>query len=612
MAREGKRAESLQEALPGLRRVLVALAPYLRGQRGLIAGGAAAMVAAVLAKLAEPWPLKFVIDHVVPVGGQTGSGIAVIDVLDPGTLLALAAVGLVVAIGLRAVFEYLATLAFALAGARVLTRVRGDLFRHLQALPLSFHQTARTGDLTVRLISDIGMLKETAVTAAMPLAVNTLVLVGMVAVMLWLDWQLALIALVPLPLLWLSTLRFGRKIRDVSRKTRATEGQMAATASEALAGIRTVQALGLEAGMDRAFGGANAASLKQGVKSKRLAAGLERLVDLLVACATALVLFFGARFVIEGRITPGDLLVFLTYLKNTFRPVRDYAKYSARLAKATAAGERVVCLLDTRIDMPEKPDAPALVLRSGAISFEGVRFGHGAQQVLDGLDLAIPAGQSVALTGASGAGKSTLLGLALRLQDPQVGRISIDGQDLRAVSRESLRRAIGFVPQETVLFRASVAENIAIAAGRDVSRAEIEAAARLASADEFIVALPEGYDTILAERGATLSAGQRQRLSIARAALRDAPILVLDEPTVGLDAENEAAVATAIWRLAEGRTTLLVTHDLALAARADRVILIEGGRITEDGSHEILSRQGGAYARLWTRQMEGRRAHAAE
>jgi ATP-binding cassette subfamily B protein len=456
------------------------------------------------------------------------------------------------------------------------------------------------------------MLKETAVTAAMPLAVNTLVLAGMVGVMLWLDWQLALIALLPLPLLWLSTLRIGRRIQGVSRETRQTEGEMAATASESLAGIRTVQALGLEAGMERAFGTANAASLKQGVKSKRLAAGLERLVDLLVACATALVLFFGARFVIEGRITPGDLLVFLTYLKNTFRPVRDYAKYSARLAKATAAGERVVALLETRSEMPDRPGAPALAASGGALAFEGVRFGHGGRPVLDGLSLSIPAGQSVALTGASGAGKSTLVGLALRLADPEAGRVRIDGQDLAEVTRESLRRAIAFVPQETVLFRASVAENLAVAAGREVSRAEIEAAARLAAAHDFVAALPEGYDTVLAERGATLSAGQRQRLSLARAALRDAPILVLDEPTVGLDAESEATVAAAIRRLARGRTTLLVTHDLALAPQADRVVVLAGGGVAEDGPHDTLVAQGGAYARLWARQTGGAHAHAAE
>jgi ATP-binding cassette subfamily B protein len=609
-----KRPEGLRDALPGLNRVLAHLAPYIRGQRGLIAGGAAAMIAAVLAKLAEPWPLKIVIDHVVPVGagGAPGTGIAAIDTLTMDQLLAVVAVGLVLAIGLRALFEYLATIAFALAGARILTRVRGDLFRHLQALPLSFHQTARTGDLTVRLISDIGMLKETAVTALMPLAVNTLVLAGMVGIMLWVDWQLALIALAPLPLLWLSTVKFGRRIQTVSRRTRATEGEMAATASEALSGIRTVQALGLEAGMQQSFAGANDAALTQDVKAKRLAAGLERLVDLLLAGAIAMVLYFGARSVMDGRITPGDLLVFITYLKNTFRPVRDYAKFSARLAKATAAGERVVELLQTRSTLADRPGAPALATSGAAILFENVRFGHGGKPVLDALSLAIPPSQSVALTGHSGAGKSTLLGLALRLADPESGRIMIDGQDLREVTQDSLRRAFAFIPQETVLFRASVADNIAIAAGRKVTRAEIEAACRLAAAHDFIAALPEGYDTILAERGATLSAGQRQRLSLARGALRDAPILVLDEPTVGLDAESEALVSAAIWRLAEGRTTLIVTHDLALAARADRVVCLAEGRVAEDGTHAELLAQGGAYAQLWATQKGGRDALAAE
>jgi ATP-binding cassette subfamily B protein len=610
----GRRRDSLRETMPGLRRVLAHLAPYIRGQSGLVAGGAAAMIAAVLAKLAEPWPLKIVIDHVVPVGsaGAPGTGIPALDVLTVDQLLVVVAVGLVLAIGLRAMFEYLATIAFALAGARILTRVRGDLFRHLLALPMSFHQNARQGDLTVRLISDIGMLKETAVTALMPLAVNTLVLGGMIAIMLWVDWQLALIALAPLPLLWLSTIRFGRRIQSVSRKTRATEGAMAATASEALTGIRTVQALGLEAGMRRSFAGDNDAALTQDVKAKRLAAGLERLVDLLLAAAIALVLYFGARSVIDGRITPGDLLVFITYLKNTFRPVRDYAKYSARLAKATAAGERVVDLLRTPSTLPDRLGAPPLATSGAAIHFEDVRFGHGGRPVLDGLSLAIPPGQSVAVTGHSGAGKSTLLGLALRLADPEAGRIRIDGQDLREVSQESLRRAFALIPQETVLFRASVADNIAIAAGRKVTRDEIEAACRLAAAHEFIAALPEGYDTVLAERGASLSAGQRQRLSLARAALRDAPVLVLDEPTVGLDADSEALVSAAIWRLARGRTTLIVTHDLALAARADRVVCLAGGRVAEDGTHADLLTQGGDYARLWATQMGGRDALAAE
>ncbi|WP_211309155.1 ABC transporter ATP-binding protein [Celeribacter persicus] len=586
------------------------IAPYMRPHRALAAGGAAAMLAAVAAKLLEPWPLKFVIDHVVQVGGEASLP-SLLATLPVTTVLAIAAGGLLLVVALRAIFEYASTIAFALVGNRVLTAVRADLFRHLQTLPLAFHTKAKTGDLTIRLISDVGMLKETAVTAALPLAVNGLVLAGMIAVMVVLNWQLALLALLPLPLLWLASLRIGRRIQGVSRKVRKTEGDMAATAAEAMAGIRTVQALGLEERVSSGFGGANAKSLAQGVKAKRLAAKLERLVDVLVGVALAAVLYVGTLFVLDGRITAGDLLVFLTYLKNTFRPVRDYAKYSARLAKATAAGERVIELLDTPATLSDRPGAVAARIDAGRIDLDTVGFSYDGQAVLRDVTLSIPAGQSVAITGVSGVGKSTLTSLLMRLYDPDTGRILIDGQDLRDVSLASLRSRISFVPQETLLFRASVRENLAIAAGREVTGEEIRAAAQLAHADGFIEALPEGYDTVLAERGGTLSAGQRQRIAIARAALRQAPILILDEPTVGLDGRNEAAVSDAIWRLAKGRTTVFVTHDLSLAARADRILCLEGGGIGQDGTHAELIREPGLYRTLWQQQNGGRDAIVA-
>jgi ATP-binding cassette, subfamily B, bacterial len=602
------RPTSLAQSLPGLRVVLRRFAPYLRPHRGLLAGSVLALLGATAMKLLEPWPLKFVLDRVVPgtaAGAAGGSGIGAVDALDPMTLLMLCALGVVAAYGLRALFLYIATIGFALVGNRVLTEVRNTLFRHLQGLSLGFHARAKTGDLTMRLIGDVGMLKETAVTAALPLAANVLILVGMVAVMLWLDWQLALIALLPLPLLWLSSVRIGRRIQTISRSQRKREGDMAATAAETLAGMRTVQALSIEDRAAATFAGANARSLKDGVKAKRLAAGLERSVDLLVGVAIALVLWFGAIQVLRGRLTPGDLVVFLAYLKNTFRPIRSYAKYTARLAKATAAGERVVELLDevpTVTDLPGARAAPAL---AGRITFEDVRFGYGGASVLDGVTLDIAPGSSVAITGPSGVGKSSLASLVLRLYDPDSGRVLIDGEDIRGYTVKSLRAQTSLVPQETLIFRASIAENIALGAGRGVSRAEIEAAARRANAHDFVAALPEGYDTLIAERGATLSAGQRQRIAIARAMLRDSPILILDEPTVGLDRGNEAAVTEAIWRLAEGRTTLLVTHDLALAARADRILCLEGGRVAEDGGHVELLARGGRYAALWSARGEG-------
>ncbi|WVJ73754.1 ABC transporter ATP-binding protein [Paracoccus marcusii] len=370
---------------------------------------------------------------------------------------------------LRALFQYLATIGFAIVGNRVLTQVRGDLFRHLQGLSLGFHTRSKAGDLTMRLIGDVAMLKETAVTAALPLAANVLVLLGMVAVMMVLDWQLALIALIPLPVLWFASIRAGKKIQAASRKQRKVEGQMAATAAEAMSSMRTVQALSIEDRAADTFSGANGTSMAGDVRAKRIAAGLERLVDLLVACAIALVLYFGTLQVLRGRLTPGDLLVFITYLKATFRPIRGYAKYASRLAKASAAGERVVQLLD---EVPRSATAPVpwppRLCRADHVRRPDLRLWRG-RPTLDGLTLDIPAGTNVALTGPSGAGKSTLAGLLLRLYDPSGGRILIDGQDIRDVTMTSLRRQIGFVPQETVLFSGTLADNIALGAGRNVT-----------------------------------------------------------------------------------------------------------------------------------------------
>ncbi|MGQ7843956.1 ABC transporter ATP-binding protein [Granulosicoccus sp. 3-233] len=601
--RKGHRPTSVRQTVPGLRRVLVRFSPYLREHRVLLAGSTLALVLATLVRLLEPWPLKYIIDQVVPsmLGIPVMNGQAWFSGLGAGELLAWCCIAVVVIVALKAAFEYMATVGFALIGNRVLTDIRRDLFDHLQRLSLSFHTRVRTGDLTMRLISDVGMLKETMVTAALPLAVSLLMLVGMITVMLMLNWQLTLLALLPLPLLCLNTRRIGRKIQMISRKQRKREGDMASIAAESLAGIRTVQAFTLEERVAEGFQGKNRKSLKEGVQAKKLAAAMERSVDLLLAIGMAIVLWFGTLQIQAGRLSPGDLLVFITYLKNTFRPVRHYAKYSSRLAKATAAGERVIELLDEVPEVRNGRAAERAPSFSGRVQFDHVsfRYGRNALPVLDDFSLSIDPGTRVAITGASGVGKSTFISLVLRFYDPEQGRVLLDGLNIRDFELTSLRKRIALVPQENLLFQTSVRENIALGAEGEVTDEQIEAAARLANAHEFIMAMPDGYATVVSERGTSLSAGQRQRIGIARAALRDCPIVLLDEPTVGLDRNSEAVVIDAIERICTGRTSFLITHDLKLASCCERIVCLSREGIPEDGGHQELVLRGGQYARLW-------------
>lgn len=595
-----KRPANLPAALPGLGRILRRFWPYLHKHVLLIAGAMLALFAGIGARLLEPWPLKFVIDRVVvavPAGGA--SGWVWVDGLEPMTLLTYAAIAMLLIVTARGVGSYLSTVGFALVGNKVLTEVREDLYRHLQRLSLAFHHKTKTGDMTIRIIGDIGMLKESTVTAILPLLANVLMLAAMMGIMLWLNLKLALIALSPLPLLWLTSLHFGRRIQEVSRKQRQREGAMASTAAESMTAIRDIQALSLEKIFEKAFTAESKKSLKEGVKAKRLAAGLERTVDVLIGLSSALVLWFGARLVLTGVLTPGDLIVFLAYLKNTFRPIREFAKYTGRLAKATAAGERVVDLLEQTADIQDLPNARTAPPFGGAVRFDRVSFAYEpGPLVLNRLDLEVAPGERVAVVGPSGMGKSTLVSLLLRLHDPDEGRVLIDGVDIREFRLDSLRAQISIVLPDSLLFASSVRDNIGYGApGASVE--EIERAARLANAHMFITALPNGYDTVLGERGVTLSSGQRQRIAIARAALRRSPILILDEPITGLDRDNERVVIEALENLSQGRTVLMIAHDLELASRADRIIYLEAGQILEQGTHAELLGRNGRYAALF-------------
>ncbi len=602
-----RRRQKLRESLPILGRVFGRLSPYVRRERPLLAGSFAALFAGTVLQLLEPWPLKFVFDRIIATDAPTGDSPSWIDSVDSMTLLTLAAVAMVVITALRALADYFNRVGLALAGNRVLTQVRNDLYCHVQSLSLAFHSRARSGDLVVRLIGDVTQIRECVVTALLPMLANILILVGMVAIMFVLEWRLALVALAVIPLFGLTTIRLSSRIHQVARKQRERQGALASAAAESMGAMKVIQTLSLEDSFSRHFSSESKRDLKESVKGSRLSARLERTVDVLVALGSALVLWYGARLVLMGRLTPGDLLVFLTYLKRAFRPARDFAKYAGRISKAAAAGERVVDLLGREPEVRDLPTAVPAPSLQGAIRFEDVQFRYEEQKpVFDHLDLEVPAGKFVALVGPSGIGKSTLISLLLRLYDPQAGRVLIDGHDIRDFTLNSLRSQVSVVLQDNLLFAANLWENIGHGAS-DASHQEIEAAARLANADEFIEALPDGYDTVLGERGVTLSHGQRQRIAIARAAVRRSPILVLDEPSTGLDRESENAVMEALQRLATDRTTILVTHDLAQAERAEEIFLLGGGRVIERGDHHELMNIRGRYESLY--QLRGTAQH---
>ena len=572
--------------------------PYMREHRPVLLGSFLALFAGVAMRALEPWPLKFLFDYLILPSASQNHPSEWIQSLDPMTLVTLAAVSLVIILGVRGLCTYYQKVGFALVGNRVLTKIRGALFRHIQCLSLSFHNKARSGDLIVRVIGDIGLLKDVAVTAFMPMIGAVLVLGTMAGLMLWLNWKLALLVLLSAPLYWLPTFFLSKKIQVASRSQRKRESSMASTAAESVGAMQVVQTLSLDDEFADRFTSQNQKSLKEGVKVKRLLARLQGTVQLMTGVSTAAVLFYGTVLVLRGALSAGEMLVFLSYLKAAFKPMQDFAKYSGRMARASAAGERVIEMFNIAPDVVDGPDSRPALEFSGAVKFSGVSYGyeHDAP-VLKDVDFSVQPRQFVAIVGASGAGKSTIIGMLSRLYDPDRGRVLIDDIDIRDVTVASLRAQISVVMQDTLLFATSIRDNIAFGLS-DCSDEDITEAARLANAHDFIESFPDGYDTQVGERGTTLSIGQRQRISIARANLRKAPILILDEPTTGLDRESRQAVMDALASLRARQTTFLITHEIQDTIEADLILYIDNGTVAERGTYEELIAAKGNYARL--------------
>jgi len=575
-------------------------APHVRKQRPRLAGGALFGVVYAVSRVVEPWPIKVVLDQVLYHKTASGWWVPLFTVFGTSAMAMLVACGLWLAVTgvVRGFSYYFEDYLLSTAAQRIVYALRSRLYRHLHELPLSFHQGRRAGDTLVRLSSDIVLLRDIVVDSLVTLASGGVMLVLMLAVMALIDPVLTGVALLVMPLVAAFTALYGRRIRSSSRKQRKREGEVAAAMHEALSAMAVVQVHGAGEREQERFHDINRRSLKQGIKATRLEATMNRNIEIAVAAGLTAIVSVGTVRALHGSISPGELIVFISYLRAAYRPLQRASKTVQRSAKALAAAERVVEVLEAEPDVVDLPDAEPAPRFAGKVDFQSVDFAYVPERpVLREISFSAEAGRTTAIVGATGCGKSTLLSLIPRLFQPDNGSVLIDGVDIRSYTLESLRAQISIVLQESVLFGLSIADNIRYGAP-SASDDEVVAAARAAGIHEFVEALPAGYETALSERGASLSGGQRQRIAIARALVRRSPILLLDEPTTGLDAATQAEVVETLEILMAGRTTMLVTHDMRLAERADRIVVITEGRVAAEGTHQDLLLSSSHYRHL--------------
>ena len=571
----------------------------------MLTGALAAAIGEALADLLSPWPLKIVIDNVIrtkPLSPWAHRIVLALAGDDRLSIVRAAAVGAVVIAIIGALCSYLQKRGTTTVGQWVMHDLRRTVYAHVQRMSLAFYDKTRTGDLISRVTTDIDTVQSFITSDLLDAVIQSLTLAGMVAWMLYLDWRFTLVSLSVAPILFIVVFRYTRMIKKSSREVRKKEGEIVSTIQEVLTSIRVVKAFAREDYEQQRLEEQSLESVEISLKARGIKARLAPMVEIIVAAGTSLVLWFGAREVLAGSLSAGSLVLFFFYLGKMYKPMQGLSKMSDAYSKASVAFERIRETLETRNDVPDEPHARRAPRVRGLIEFEHVTFGYDpARPIFQDLNLRIEPGQVAALVGPTGAGKSSIIGLIPRFYDPQAGAVKLDGLNVRRLQLKSLREQVSFVLQETVLFHAPVWQNIAY--GKPgASREEILKAAELANASEFIDKMPEGYDTIVGERGVTLSGGQRQRIAIARAVIRNTPILILDEPTSGLDAESEKLVFEALDRLMEGRTSIVIAHRLSTIRRADSIFVICDGCVAESGRHEELRAANGIYARLYETQ----------
>jgi subfamily B ATP-binding cassette protein MsbA len=553
-----------------------------------------------VAALLEPWPLKIVLDYLLQARPLPGWMMPVIGWIGDGKLAVLnvAVISVAVIAVAGAVSGYLNTYLTTNVGQRVMHDLRRTLYHHIHRLSLAEHDEKRTGDLIGRVTSDIESIQDFVTAALLGIVTSALTLVGILAVMLYLNWRFTLISLSVAPVLFLVVYVFTRRIKKASRDVRKKESELLSLVEEVFSSIRVVKAFAREDYEERRFERQSLDNVEATLLARAIKMKLSPVVEIIVAIGTCLMLWYGARLVLAGGLTAGALVVFLLYLGKMYKPMRDLSKMTDTVSKASVAFERIREVLETEAGVRDLPHARRAPRFKGAIAFDHVSFAYTPDQpILTDVSFAIEPGQVAAFVGPTGGGKTTIINLIARFYDPVSGTITIDGTDIRRVTMRSLRDQISFVLQDTLLFRASIWENIAY--GRpEANRAEIVHAAELANAHEFITEMPEGYDTLVGERGVTLSGGQRQRIAIARAVIRNTPILVLDEPTSGLDAQSEQAVFEALDRLMKDKTSIVIAHHLATIVRADTIFVVKDAQLAERGTHDELLAAGGFYAEL--------------